>query len=309
VASYRERYSGSASTPDAVDAGLGLIDEIYAKAAAAASGVADTGTRQPVDVLLSVYHEWDSILADLLTGNPVFLQNSDTTMWETRGPILFINTKYELDLDQYLDERCLQRDEQCLQAFSIAGKAATASQPTRWILELSVEQDLEAVSRKVSEISEQWDEYLLDSRAIFPWEIWINQKAIPARKEGEPVTGFVASPAKQFLFLHHYAGICYGNESEEVRPALLLDLNGVHQCKPSGDNITDAWGVSVTMSWNEDATGAGVAVHTGKRFSLAATTDGDALFLSLSAELDNYISEKKDNVYRIRKEATKLFPH
>lgn len=152
-------------------------------------------------------------------------------------------------------------------------------------------------------LSRRWSAYNNESRAIYPWELWVNTPLLKA-----PPTGFAEPPDRQYLFLHPGAGMTYrpsrDGKPNETRGVVTLDLFGVYHWQWGGANrseIRDAGGWSVAAGWDGQTVGYGLGLHFSDNRSayLMRDRDGRTLFV-VSIDLGNYLRDKEQSVADLR---------
>lgn len=233
---------------------------------------------------------------------------ADTATWPPGGTYLYGGTDYEFNIDQFLTDECDGSVAQnCKAAYSIVRVISTASKLNQELLLKLYEENITQTSNVIQQQDTAWQNYILNSRAIFPWELSLNEFLIPARDENLLLEGFVFPPKKQILFLHPYAGISFNDETDEFNPTLLMDLIGIYKWSDS-DSIFNHFGASLAASWTEGSDiGLGLALHFKKGYSIAVTRNNNTTLINLSLEIGNSITNKQAQVHKFKGKAESLY--
>jgi hypothetical protein len=226
----------------------------------------------------------------------------DNREWQGSQFDLFLHTPFELNLEKAFQADSCRTAQQCDASFKSAVEVYTLSALVHRALERSVLDDIAAIGNMLKVYDARWTAFHTKSRAVFPWELIVNNLSYKSASEG-----FSGPPNWQWLFLHPSAAVAYDDKQDDkMQEALLLDVVGRYRWTWGGKNdaeITHAWGAALAMSWTGDDPGYGVAIHLPQNWSIGVTrSKDDQTQILLSVEFAQFVTDKRKNVDSFRKQ-------
>ena len=285
VNQFVDRWKGKEITP-----------QTFAEAGTIYQAIRESASRLPaqrmeVMSLRAMLREWSPLLATT-TGTTVSdLESRRTIEWLTKITGMFSGTKYEVNLNQEID-RCGASEDACTQALESAASVFTHSLLVDRLLDTLLSGPNKAFNDHLEKLDQQWQAYLGESRAFYPWELLLNGWFFEPRQ-----TGFSEPPNRQILLLHPSAALSYNDSADDkLEEALVLDVIGFYRWSWGSDNesaIVNPFGLALAVSWDGDHTGYGVSAHFSNNYSLSVTADEDDVFLLFNVDLGNFILDKR----------------
>lgn len=181
----------------------------------------------------------------------------------------------------------------------VLGYAAGAMHHThRTILEPS----RQAVAKKITELSKNYEKFLFNGLPMWPWEAWLNGLFLPEEDS-------VKAPLRQFTFFRPSAGFEINTDSRaesSIEPILAIEPLGYVWYK---DREYDSWqGISLLTTFRTDM-GAGLGLmYRYNNYTIGVskhTETDDDYFLYVGIELYQFLSEKNEGGKLLKEKAIK----
>lgn len=218
------------------------------------------------------------------------------TEWKVGGMRLFPDTVYMINVEEAFAAEC-GTPERCQKSFDSVREVYTEAALTHRVLALLAGADVQDAFDRLIRLDARWHAYHNKTRAIYPWELWINGYLIHESQD----KGFAEPPNRQILFLHPSAGLEYRfSEDDRMQEALLLDVIGLYWWKWGGENEAEVkrpLGFAVAAWYDGVEPSYGVTAHFPKNWSLGVGADRHGkVSLTLSFDFGNFLLEKSSAV-------------
>jgi hypothetical protein len=209
-----------------------------------------------------------------------------------------LHTPFALNLENEF-QQC-QSAAACQELFDSAVAVYTLSALMHRTLATVTQEKIAGVGEMLNILNDRWTAFHIKSRAVFPWELVLNNFAYRSAEKG-----FSGPPNFQWLLLHPSVALAYDSDQQDkMQEAILLDIVGRYQWRWGGQNhaeITRPYGAALALSWSGDDPGYGIAVHLPQNWSIGVTrSKGDSYQLIVSVEFAQYVTDKAKSVDNIR---------
>ncbi len=155
----------------------------------------------------------------------------------------------------------------------------------------------QATIKYLTTIDKQWTAFRTSARAMYPWEIYINDRLYDLSE----IDGFIPPPTRQFTLFHPGAGYAVSDEfddGEQLFEAAILEIVGFYRWdgwKKDG-SLKRPWGGSLVATWrnhqNDENLGFGGFLHLPRNWSVGATwRKGDEYSLLLGVDAAKWFTK------------------
>jgi hypothetical protein len=194
-----------------------------------------------------------------------------------------------------VERACQPASQDCTAEFERVREVLRLARLTRLVLNQSFAPFFQAHLDETSKRLKQWGEYFDTARSQYPWELFINSKAMgDSREVIEGVKqGYRNVPSQQFIVLHPTMSFEYDRnqpKGQQMNVVAVVDVFGINRWSWNTDgSMGTAIGATAIASIGDKASGSNVAwgamVHVNHKYSVGFTVRGDDRALLVSADV------------------------
>lgn len=265
-----------------------LIDAVYKRADEARKSVSATvyGEAALPQAYLSAWAiDFDGQL-------PVLLSESESSVLAP-----------EIELESGLTQLCSDEGSTCPKASESAVRLLQTIALAREIGSYYGQPVIVGLAAKVKEINAGWDQFLFDSKPMYPWDLWLTDVATSKPSAYDEQLGLREAPDTQYFLLHPAPGFSYvGNASDgdQLQPAVYVELLGINKWR--WKYLT---GASLIVEYSDrgdvEDMGWGALLTFRNKLSFAITTHDGDVGVTLGLDLANFYKDRlKPQIERIK---------
>lgn len=156
---------------------------------------------------------------------------------------------------------------------------------------------------KVAEVNADWDRFLFDSKAMYPWSLWLTDVVNRRRNDYAHRHGLLEPPDTQYFLLHPAPGFGFvhaADDGDQLAPTVYVELLGFNRWRAR--YLT---GVSAIVEYADRAgvedVSYGALFTFANRYSVGVTAGGGEVGVTLGLDLANlYRDRLQPQIRRIR---------
>lgn len=296
IGEFENRWGDKETSLELFSEAAGLFRQIRASA----GKLPEQGAGVPQ--LTGMLVRWNDTLAGVSkAADSGSVSRSTTDEWKPKRLKLFSGTTYQIDYDATFADLC-SAPAPCQEAFDAATDSFSHTVMVHRVLSVLIGSDMRRLGSYLDTLDKRWQAYHNESRAILPWELYVNGLFYTPRQ-----TGFGEPSTSQILLFHPSAGLEYRDDTDDkLKPAILLDVLGFYHWKwggKTGTEVSRPHGLALAMAWDGDDVSYGLTVHLPRNWSLGVTTDFDGhVMATFSVDLANFLMNKQKSVNALRQQ-------